>query len=176
MSQPWIVVDVEADGKIPPLHSMVSFGAVVMESGNARSFYGEVSPISSIWLPDALAASKKTREEHLVMPKPEVTMPAFVNWIKDVAGQERPIFVSDNPAFDWQWMNWYLETYASGNPFGHSARRIGDLFAGFSRDVTKSSAWKKFRKTKHTHHPVDDARGNVEALLAMKDMGLRFPE
>ena len=64
----------------------------------------------------------------------------------------------------------------NGNPFGHSARRIGDLFAGFSRDVTKGSAWKRLRKTKHTHHPVDDARGNVEALLAMEDMGLRFPE
>ncbi len=25
--------------------------------------------------------------------------------------------------------------------------------------------FKHLRKTKHTHHPVDDARGNAEALL-----------
>jgi len=29
------------------------------------------------------------------------------------------------------------------------------------------------RKTKHTHHPVEDAIGNTEALLYMRDfMGL----
>ena len=26
------------------------------------------------------------------------------------------------------------------------------------------TSWKKFRKTKHTHNPVDDAKGNAEAL------------
>lgn len=29
--------------------------------------------------------------------------------------------------------------------------------------------FKYLRKTRHTHHPVDDARGNAEALLAMLD-------
>jgi hypothetical protein len=27
-----------------------------------------------------------------------------------------------------------------------------------------TNAWKKRRVTNHTHNPVDDARGNVEAL------------
>jgi len=31
------------------------------------------------------------------------------------------------------------------------------------------------RKTKHTHNPVDDAKGNAEALLALKnEMGLKI--
>lgn len=175
MSQLWINLDVEADGKIPPRNSMVNFGAVVVEPGHARSFYGETAPISDVWSPYALAVSGKTREQHLAMPKPEITMPAFVAWVRSLTN-ERPIFVSDNPAFDWQWMNWYLETFAGENPFGHSARRIGDLYAGMQMDVTKSNAWKKLRRTKHSHHPVDDARGNVEALLAMKALGLRFPD
>ena len=35
--------------------------------------------------------------------------------------------------------------------------------------------FKHLRKTKHTHHPVDDARGNAEALLAMKEqLGLKI--
>ena len=25
------------------------------------------------------------------------------------------------------------------------------------------------RKTRHTHHPVDDAKGNAEAMLVMRD-------
>lgn len=34
--------------------------------------------------------------------------------------------------------------------------------------------FKRLRKTRHSHHPVDDARGNAEALLQMKEMGLRI--
>ena len=33
---------------------------------------------------------------------------------------------------------------------------------------------KHLRKTRHTHHPVDDAKGNAEALLQMKEMGLKI--
>ncbi|HQP02825.1 MAG TPA: exonuclease, partial [Bacteroidia bacterium] len=32
---------------------------------------------------------------------------------------------------------------------------------------------KLYRKTRHTHHPVDDAKGNAEALLQFRKMGLR---
>jgi hypothetical protein len=35
--------------------------------------------------------------------------------------------------------------------------------------------FKHLRKTPHTHHPVDDAKGHAEALLAMRDgMDLRI--
>jgi hypothetical protein len=34
--------------------------------------------------------------------------------------------------------------------------------------------FKHLRKTAHTHHPVDDAKGNAEALLQMKEMGLKI--
>ena len=34
--------------------------------------------------------------------------------------------------------------------------------------------FKHLRKTKHTHNPLDDARGNAEAMLAMKNMGFKF--
>jgi hypothetical protein len=43
----------------------------------------------------------------------------------------------------------------------------GSLFKGLVRDTTKN--FKHPRKTLHTHHPVDDAAGNAEALLAMRD-------
>ena len=38
-----------------------------------------------------------------------------------------------------------------------------------------SPNFKHLRRTKHTHNPVDDAKGNAEALLTMKnEMGLRI--
>jgi hypothetical protein len=36
-----------------------------------------------------------------------------------------------------------------------------------------SKNFKHLRKTRHTHRPVDDAKGNAEALLAMREMGLK---
>jgi hypothetical protein len=42
-----------------------------------------------------------------------------------------------------------------------------------SKDTREN--FKHLRKTKHTHHPVDDAMGNAEALLRMRDeMGLKI--
>ena len=34
--------------------------------------------------------------------------------------------------------------------------------------------FKHLRQTQHTHNPVDDARGNAEAMLAMEKMGFKF--
>jgi hypothetical protein len=56
-----------------------------------------------------------------------------------------------------------------------SRRRIGDLYSGLTKDYFAASKWKKFRKTLHTHSPVDDASGNAEALLVIRDLGLKFP-
>jgi hypothetical protein len=74
------------------------------------------------------------------------------------------IFVSDNPAFDFQFINYWFWHTLKRNPFGHSARRIGDFYAGLVGDFRAASKWKKLRVTKHTHNPVDDATGNVEAF------------
>jgi len=75
-----------------------------------------------------------------------------------------PVFWSDNPAFDWQWINAGFWKWCGANPFGHSARRIGDLYCGVVGDVGDTSGWKKLRVTRHDHNPVNDARGNAEAL------------
>ncbi len=171
----WVVVDVEADGPVPIQNSMVCFGAVVVEDGDARGFYGRTKPISTVYVPEALAISGFSREEHELFPHPSWTMIQFRDWLRGVKGAGSLTFVSDNPAFDWQWINMYFHQYLGENPFGFSARRIGDLYSGWKGDATKSNEWKKMRKTSHTHHPVDDARGNVEALLEMQRQGLKLP-
>ena len=173
MKQTWIVVDVEADGPCPGLYSMVSLGAVRLDRDLKTTFYGRCAPLLHAGFePAALAISGTTREEHLRYPCAEETMIAFREWLTANCAT-RPVFISDNPAFDWQFVNYYFHLLCGGNPFGFSARRIGDLFAGMSRNV--SASWKHLRKTRHSHHPVDDARGNAEALLAMVDLGLAIP-
>ena len=97
-------------------------------------------------------------------------MPKFAKWIKENS-IDKPILISDNNGYDAGWINLYFQEYNNSvNPFGWSSRRIGDLYCGMVKDAY--SKWKHLRKTKHTHNPVDDAKGNAEALLAMKEMGL----
>ena len=90
------------------------------------------------------------------------TFADFHNWLKQFKG--RPIFVSDNPAYDWQFINFYFIKFMRENPFGHSARRIGDFYAGLNKDFRKTQGWKTYRVTVHDHNPVHDAQGNVEAV------------
>jgi len=165
-----IVVDVESDGPCPGLYSMVSIGAVVVEPVLGQTFYGQLRPISNNFVKEALDVSGTTRIEHMGYPDPVMIMQEFDEWIKEVAGEGRATLWSDNPAFDWQWINYYFHRFQGHNPFGFSARRIGDVYCGLMKDSRKNSDWKrKYRKTKHTHNPVDDARGNAEALLAFRD-------
>jgi hypothetical protein len=58
------------------------------------------------------------------------------------------------------------------NPFGHSSTNLGSLYKGLVKDTFQS--FKHLRRTAHTHHPVDDAKGNAEALIEMKRMGLKI--
>lgn len=170
----YIVVDVEADGPIPSEYSMVCFGAVIVEPGLTKTFYGETKPISDKFIPDALAVSGFSRLEHLTFQDPKQIMDAFYEWIiNNSVG--KPIFISDNPCFDWQFINYYFHKYLNNNPFGFSGRRIGDLYCGMKMDSTLNHEWKKkFRKTKHDHNPVNDAKGNAEAVLKFKELGLKI--
>jgi DNA polymerase III epsilon subunit-like protein len=166
-------VDVEADGPVPAEFSMVCFGAVLFDECLATSFYGQTRPITDRFDPEALAISGFSREQHLGFDDPAGVMERFATWL-DQHSNGRPVFVSDNVAFDWQFINYYFHRFLGRNPFGFSGRRIGDLYAGLVKDVHKATEWKKYRVTPHTHHPVDDARGNAEALRKFKELGLKI--
>ena len=168
----WIMVDVESDGPIPGDYSMICVGAIVVEPELNRTFYGRLRPISDRFVPEALAVSGFTREQALAFDEPKVVMTALRDWLQSL-GQGRPMFISDNNGFDWQFINWYFHHFLGENPFGHSSANLGSLYKGMQKDMFVN--FKHLRKTAHTHHPVDDARGNAEALLAMQDkMGLKI--
>jgi hypothetical protein len=168
----YIMVDVEADGPIPGDYSMVALGAVVVEPSLQRTFYARLRPISERWDPKALAVSGFSREETLAFDDPADAMKRFGAWIREQS-PKRTIFISDNNGFDWQFVNWYFHRFLGSNPFGFSSMNLGSLYKGLVKDVFQS--FKHLRKTAHTHHPVDDAKGNAEALLTLKrELGLRI--
>lgn len=139
-----IFVDVEGKGPAPTLnnHDKFEWGAVDYDS---RKTFHRVGAT-------------------------EWNFKAFKDWLYSLDGAKGPYkFVSDNPAYDWQFINYYFHLFLEFNPFGHSARRIGDYYAGLMGNFVTRQNWKKLRITKHTHHPVDDAMGNVEAFARIEE-------
>lgn len=159
------MVDVESDGPIPGDYSMISFGAVLVNEQLDTSFYGQLRPISEKFIPDALAVSGFSREETLTFEDPAKVMRDFSEWLK-LNCKDRIVFISDNNGFDWMFICWYFHHFIGTNPFGHSSQNLGSMFKGVVKDTFQN--FKHLRKTAHTHHPVDDAKGNAEALLSIK--------
>lgn len=168
----YIMVDVEADGPIPGDYSMICLGAIVVEQALERTFYGKLRPVSDKWVPEALAVSGFSRQETLAFDDPAAVTRQFADWVRAVT-KGQPIFISDNNGFDWQFINWYFHHFLGENPFGHSSTNLGSLYKGLVKDMRQN--FKHLRRTRHTHDPVDDARGNAEALLAIKEkFGLKI--
>jgi len=168
----FIMVDVEADGPIPGKYSMIELGAVAVEPGLTRTFHGRLRPISNEYMPEALAVTGYTREQTLEFDEPLRVMTDFEKWIREVT-PKRPIFISDNNGFDWMFVCWYLYTFLGRNPFGHSSQNLNSLYKGLTKNLFGS--FKHLRKTSHDHNPVNDAKGNAEALITLiEEYNLRY--
>ncbi len=163
------MVDVESDGPIPGDYSMLSFGVVNCDS-KAGMYSNIIKPISDKFIPEALAISGINREVAMIKGgDPKGKMLELEDWLKQFNCQ--PMFISDNNGYDWMFMCWYFHHFLGRNPFGHSSTNLGSLYKGIVLNVRKN--FKHLRKTSHTHNPVDDAMGNVEAFQYMKaKMGL----
>lgn len=154
----FFVVDVEAaGGATPATGRMTEFGAV--EISSMQTYHGVLwDTVPREDHPGTFTIVNDTPYDH------RYVMADFSRWINDVASDERAVMFSDNPAFDFMWIAYNFDNVGLENPFGYSARRIGDLFAGLKDNWKDTSSWKKHRKTKHDHNPVNDAVGNAEAL------------
>ncbi len=176
----WFSVDIESDGPVPGPYSMLSIGIVAINTrlvdGNPDTFYAELAPLQGAsYVPEALAVSGLDRDKLASEGElPGDAMARCHDWVLDVNKSGRPVFIADNPAFDFAFANYYFQMYGpDANPFGWSARRIGDLWCGFKNDP--HAPWKGMRAVEHTHNALDDAMANATALLAMRDVGLKMP-
>ena len=157
-------LDVEADGPCAGLYSMVSIGLVPVSAPD-RGFYATLAPVSDRYIPESLAACGFTREQTLAFQPAAEAMRALADWAAQEPGRGRKIVWSDNPAFDWQFLNYYCHAFLGNNPFGRSARRIGDYSAGREGDPRATQTWKRHRTEAHTHNALEDARGNAGAMV-----------
>lgn len=174
-----LILDTEASGPAPNHGDLISFALVVPEEGFERHFRSpDMRPECDKYNEGAYESIGMTREQHLNAPASiQEGMDAMVEWLATLHEPHEKVrfqIISDNPAFDFMWIAVACWDKLGYCPFGHSARRIGDFYAGLVRDHRATGKWKKkFRKTKHSHDPLDDSMGNaeswVEILKRMKD-------
>ena len=158
----WIFVDVEANGPSPINGVMTEFGAVhepSRQTFHGVLFEGRPDPAN----PAVPIVGARVADDRDVAAR-------FVDWLTSVGGRERPVFVSDNVAYDWQWVAAMFDRAGVTNPFGYSGRRLSDFWAGLQNDWGDTQSWKRYRVTPHDHNPVNDAMGNVEAFQKMKEI------
>jgi DNA polymerase III epsilon subunit-like protein len=184
MTTTWFSVDIEADGPHPDKYSMLSIGVVRVDSELKTTFYAELRPTTPSSVTEAMEVNgldryKLEREGEFF----HIAMTRLVEWLYTHSNGSRPVMVSDNPLFDGQFINYYFWNAIGENPFGHSAKRIGDMWLGIQSLFEKLNLgklshkdWHELRKTPHTHNALDDAMGNAEAILEMHSLyGLKVP-
>lgn len=181
-------MDVEASGECPLHGDMISFAAVVIEPGLTRTFdSGNMRPECEKFNPGAYKAIGMTREQHLAAPcSIEERIFAFRDWINPIIAAEkvrrdlraaetggnpdqkvRAVMTTDNPGFDFMWMQFEMMNKLGYGLLGHSARRIGDMWSGLRQRPRETQGWKKFRVAPHDHTPLNDCMGNAEAVLTI---------
>jgi len=162
----FVMVDVESDGPIPGDYSMICFAAMIVNNDMNLSFSGKLKPISKKYIPKSLSISGYSREETMLFDDPVEVMKQFKGWLSQCV-KGKPLFISDNNGYDWMFICWYFNHFLGENPFGYSSTNLGSLYKGLVKDYSKN--FKHLRITKHTHDPLNDVKGNVESLIAMKE-------
>ncbi len=166
----FISIDIEADGHVPGLSSMLSCGAAAYNI--EKELLGTFSCNFEL-LPDAKPEKRVSDfwEKHQAeydetrknMVSPEVGIRQFITWLKETSGNKRPIAVAYPAVYDFPWIDYYTIKYTGRNPFGHSKcidiktyawSKLGGKFSyATKRNFPKS--W--FDPLPHTHIALDDA-------------------
>jgi len=175
----YVSVDIEADGPIPGMYSMLAVGMAVAGRFDGHeftaakpteaTFYRELQPISDHVDVNAVRAAGLDRERIAREGSaPEEAMHAAAAWVTEQAGVIRPVLVGYPVVFDWLFLHWYFVRFMGESPFGFSgALDMKTMYQQKAR-VTLDAAGRNdlptfLRSTRaHTHHALDDAIEQAE--------------
>ena len=163
----YVSTDVEADGPVPGLNSMLSFGSaafladktlVSTFSANLETLPEATSdPQTMEWWKTKPAAWKVCREN---LQSPEKAMKDYVAWVKLLPGI--PVFVGYPATFDFMFVYWYLIRFTGESPFSFSAIDIKTLAmailkTNFRKTVKENMPQHWFDANPHPHIALEDA-------------------
>jgi hypothetical protein len=175
----YISVDIEADGPIPGIYSMLSFGMTTagrydgetftVDEPTDDTFYAELTPVTDQFEPDALAVAGLDRDALLRDGEdPATAMARAAEWVDSVAAGSVPVLVAWPAEFDWSFLHWYFIHYLGRDPFGYASSIDTKAFYLARSGLTMSQAHEQglpahLRSTlPHTHNALDDAMAHAE--------------
>lgn len=167
MGEIYVSTDVETDGPIPGVYSMLSVGSaayladktlVSTFSVNLETLPGAAAhPETMAWWETQTEAWEAGRTD--TQPA-EVAMGNYLAWLKTLPGT--PVFVAYPAAFDFMFVSWYLTRFTGENPFGWHALDIKSyamsiLKLNFLQTVKRNMPRHWFDDLPYTHKALDDA-------------------
>jgi hypothetical protein len=175
----YLSIDVETDGPVPGLYSMISLGLAGFTIQKDLVWEMEINlfpiegasrdPNTMIWWehPDqkeAWAHLMKNRQQ------PKEAMIQLANDIEKLKLQYRVVTIAWPSCFDWMFIHWYMHKFVGNNPLGRRAKCADTYAWAISRTTHPNVSiaplledWEDNRFT-HSHKALDDA----------KDQGAKF--
>ena len=181
MKEIFVSVDVEADGDLVGINSMLSIGSVAFHVGkqgyeqiavfeaNLQEYPGAVQDAETmVWWSKYPEAWKKIRTN---TQTPEIVMKKYLNWLKALPG--KIALVAYPASYDFMFVYWYLKRFTGEKPFGWS----GLCSRTYAMSVLRKQSWINFSKDDippefksqhpHDHTPLNDATQQAEEFAAM---------
>jgi hypothetical protein len=180
-------VDIEADGPIPGVYSMLSLGVCLAgyfdgevfraTDPSAHSFYVELKPISERFEPAALEVARLDRA---VLSRegsdPTVAIAELCSFLEAGAAGSRPIVCAYPAGFDWTFLYWYLVRFGPEQPpLGfNSVLDVKTMYAvrahvPFDRAGIEDLPDELRGRHPHTHNALDDAIQQAEVFSNLFD-------
>lgn len=181
--------DVETDGPIPGPYSILSLALVYAGRFDGThferpqnfklTFYRELKPISDSFEPEALLVNGLDRKQLITTGQaPSRVMSDASQWVREIAGSNKPVLVAYPLSFDWSWLHWYFVRFSdSGSPFGYS--RCFDIKTAVAVKAhlpianagrSQLPEWLKADR-KHSHNALDDAIEQAEIFAKVFELG-----
>lgn len=168
MPEIYVSTDIEADGPVPDLYSMLSFASAAFDAdgklldtfaANLETLPGAGQhPDTMRWWQTQPEAWKACHED---LQQPEQALKNYAAWLKRLPGE--PVFVAYPVVFDYMFVQWYLHRFAGESPFSFVALDIKSyamavLKTDFLSVVKSNMPARWFDDTlPHTHKALDDA-------------------
>lgn len=163
----YISTDIESDGPIPGVYSMLSFGSAAFTADKklVSTFSANLETLPEAKEdPETMEWWKKQGEAwdvcHKNLKSPQIAMDEYLSWLKSLP--QKLVFVGYPAAFDFSYIYWYLIKFTGECPFSFVACDIKTYAFAMLKEpfhsITKSTMPKYwFDKSKKSHVALDDA-------------------
>lgn len=188
-------VDVETDGPVPGLHSMLSIGIEALHPETlepAGEFYATLEPLPEAtqdpatmrwWAGFPTQYAEATHQPAL----PSTVMRRLDHWVREIIDKHRgarqklePIFVAYPVAFDFMFYAYYAHRFMGGSVFGFSGLDMGSLAMGLIGDEFSAQSKKNWPETwvapedrVAIHNALEDAKQQACIFRKMHKPAIR---